>query len=59
LFAGEIYSLLQGIDGVDIVEEVTLHRVQPANREFGPPVARLAPADDGLLCSYEHRVRIE
>jgi predicted phage baseplate assembly protein len=59
LFAGEIYSLLQVIDGVDIVEEVTLHQVDPLTRGFSLPVVRLAPADNGLLCSFEHRVRTE
>jgi predicted phage baseplate assembly protein len=59
LFAGEVYSLLQGIDGVDFVEEVTLHTVNPTTRDFGPPSTRLAPVADGLLASYEHRVRVE
>jgi predicted phage baseplate assembly protein len=59
LFAGEIYSLIQSIDGVDLVEEVTLHRVDPATREFGPPLPRVAPAANGLFCSHEHRVRVD
>jgi len=44
---------------VDFVEEVTLHSVDPATRDFGPPSNRLAPAAAGLLASYEHRVRVE
>jgi predicted phage baseplate assembly protein len=59
LFAGEIYSILQSIDGVDFVEEVVLHQVEPATREFGPPLSRIAPVSGGLLCSYEHRVRVD
>jgi len=59
LFAGEIYSILQGIDGVDFVEEVVLHLVEPTTRQFGPPSSRVAPANGGLLCSYEHRVRVD
>ena len=59
LFAGEIYSLLQNVDGVDFVQEVTLHAVDPATRDFGPPSSHLAPAAGGLLASYEHRVRVE
>lgn len=59
LFAGEIYSILQGIDGVDFVEEVLLHQVDPLTRQFGPPLTRIVPANNGLLCSYEHRVRVE
>jgi predicted phage baseplate assembly protein len=59
LFAGEIYSLLQAIDGVDFVEEVVLHQVEPQTRQFGPPLTRIAPPEAGLLCSYEHRVRVE
>jgi len=56
LFAGELYSLLQSIDGVDIVEEVMLHQVDPQARQFGPALGRVAPADNGLLCLFEHRV---
>jgi len=59
LFAGEIYSILQSIDGVDFVEEVVLHQVEPATREFGQPLSRIAPVSSGLLCSYEHRVRVD
>jgi predicted phage baseplate assembly protein len=59
LFAGEIYSILQAIDGVDFVEEVVLHSVNPQTREFGPAATRVAPADGGLLCSFEHRIRVE
>jgi predicted phage baseplate assembly protein len=59
LFAGEVYSILQAIEGVDFVEEVVLHQVEPATRQFGPPSSRIAPADAGLLCSYEHRVLVE
>ncbi|HEX8969427.1 MAG TPA: putative baseplate assembly protein, partial [Chloroflexota bacterium] len=59
LFAGEIYSILQNVDGVDFVEEVFLHQVEPGTRQFGPPLTRIAPANVGLLCSYEHRVRVE
>ena len=59
LFAGEIYSVLQTVDGLDFVEEVTLHRVDPATRGFGPAAQRIAPEPNGLLVSYEHRVRVE
>lgn len=59
LFAGEIYSILQAIDGVDFVEEVVLHEVEPGTPQFGPPLSRVAPAQGGLLCSFEHRVRVD
>ena len=59
LFAGEIYSLLQTVDGLDFIEEVVLHQVDPRTRDFGPPLTRIAPPNAGLLCSYEHRVRVE
>jgi predicted phage baseplate assembly protein len=59
LFSGEIYSILQAIDGVDFVEEVVVHQVDPTTRQFGPPLTRIAPLNNGLLCSYEHRVRVE
>ena len=59
LFTGEIYSILQAIDGVDFVEEVVVHQVDPTTRQLGPPLTRIAPLNNGLLCSYEHRVRVE
>jgi predicted phage baseplate assembly protein len=59
LFAGEIYSILQAVEGVDFVEEVVLQQVEPLTRQFGPPLTRIQPPNQGLLCSYEHRVRVE
>jgi hypothetical protein len=59
LVQGEVFSLLQAVEGVDFVEEVALHQVNPASREFSAPATRLAPMDNGLICSYEHRVLVD
>ena len=59
LFAGEIYSILQSVEGVDFVEEVVLQQADPTSRQFGQPATRIAPANSGLLCSYEHRVNVD
>jgi len=59
LFAGEIYSLVQAIDGVDFVEDVTLQQVDIATLNFGDAQVRLTPEGNGLFCSHEHRVRVD
>jgi predicted phage baseplate assembly protein len=56
LFAGELYSLLQNVAGVDIVEEVTLQQVDPNTLVFSVPRTRLTPGGAGLLGSYRHQV---
>jgi predicted phage baseplate assembly protein len=58
LMAGELYPLLQQIEGVDFVEDITLQAIDSANRTAGPAVTRVLPAAQGLLCSYEHRVTV-
>jgi hypothetical protein len=60
-FAGEVYSILQAVEGIDFVEQVDLHLVDPsaAKPVPGEKLNRIAPANGGLLCSYQHRVTVE
>jgi predicted phage baseplate assembly protein len=59
LFAGELYSQLQQIPGVDVVEQVVLHIVDPATSQLGPPLTELSIDPDGLLCSWEHDIDVQ
>jgi hypothetical protein len=56
LVAGELYPLLQSVDGVSVVEEVLLREVDLGTGREGAATTRLTPSQDGLLCSAEHRV---
>jgi predicted phage baseplate assembly protein len=58
LMAGELYPLLQQIEGVELVENITLQAVDSATRKVGGAELRLSPQADGLLCSHEHRVTV-
>jgi predicted phage baseplate assembly protein len=57
LFVAEVYSLLQGIDGVDTVEDAALYQVAGQSGDRGRPLNRITPGSDGILCSAEHRVQ--
>jgi predicted phage baseplate assembly protein len=56
--AGEIYAVLQGLPGVDLVEEVRLFGADPITGERGGPEQRLDLAANALVFSYEHQVRV-
>ncbi len=58
LFVAEVYSVLQGLDGVDVVEEAALNEVNAATNELGPLVASISPPTDALVCSGQHRVTV-
>lgn len=57
LFVAEVYSLLQGIEGVDTVEDAALYQIDVQSGDRGRPLTRITPGSDGLLCSAEHRVQ--
>ena len=59
LFAGELYSQLQQVAGVDVVEQVVLHVVDPSTSEMGPPQTEVLLEANGLLCSWRHDVVIQ
>jgi predicted phage baseplate assembly protein len=56
--AGEIYAVLQGITGVELVEEVRLFGADPITGERGGPEQRVDLAPNALVFSYEHQVRV-
>lgn len=56
---GEVYAVLQGLDGTEFVEEAILFAADPITGDRGDPVDRIDLDRNALLFSYHHRVRIE
>ncbi|HEX6660004.1 MAG TPA: putative baseplate assembly protein [Ilumatobacter sp.] len=56
--AGDAFSVLQRIAGVDVVEDVRLFGANPVTGERGEATARLELAANSLVFSYEHQVRV-
>jgi predicted phage baseplate assembly protein len=59
LFAGELYSQLQRVAGVDVVEQIVLHIVDPLTGQRGVPQTEVLLDTDGLLCSWTHEVQAQ
>jgi hypothetical protein len=57
--AGEVFALLQAVDGVDVVEEARLFGANPVTGERGPETRRVELQPDSLVFSYGHQVRAE
>jgi predicted phage baseplate assembly protein len=56
---GEVYAVLQGIDGVEYVEDARLFAADPVTGVRGDAVTRLELAPGALVFSYEHLLRVE
>ncbi len=56
---GEIFGLLHGVSGVDVVEDVRLYAANPVNGMRGQETSRLAVGAGGLVFSFDHQVRVE
>ncbi|HEY2725270.1 MAG TPA: putative baseplate assembly protein [Pseudonocardiaceae bacterium] len=56
--AGEVFAVLQRLDGVDIVEDVRLFGADPTTGERGEAVSRLELGEHALVFSYEHQIRV-
>jgi predicted phage baseplate assembly protein len=56
---GEVYAVLQGLEGTEFVEEALLFAADPITGERGEPTERIDLDANSLLFSYEHRVRVE
>jgi len=57
--SGEIYGLLQGVHGVDLVEEARLFGANPVSSERGKETSKLELDPYSLVFSFEHHVRVE
>jgi len=56
LLASDLLSLLQGIPGVDFVEQVNLFLIDIETGKLGEATTRVSLAPDQLLCYYQHQV---
>jgi predicted phage baseplate assembly protein len=56
---GEIHAVLQSVPGTDLVEDVLLFAADPVTGERGPASDRVLVAENALVFSYEHQIRIE
>ena len=56
---GEIFALLQGLPGAEIVEDVRLFAANPLTGERGQAAQRVDVAPNALVYSYQHQVRVE
>jgi predicted phage baseplate assembly protein len=59
VLVGEAHALLQGLGGVDVVEDVRLFPAEPTTGRRGARVERLDLLPNSLVFSYEHRVVVE
>jgi predicted phage baseplate assembly protein len=55
----EVYSVLQGVRGVELVEDARLFAADPTTGERGQQVDRLDVEPNALVFSYDHRVLVE
>ena len=56
---GEIFALLQGLPGAEIVEDVRLFAANPLTGDRGQAAQRVDVAANALVYSYQHQVRVE
>ncbi len=56
---GEVYSVLQGLRGTELVEDARLFGADPVTGQRGQAVQRLQIEPHALVYSYEHQVLVE
>jgi predicted phage baseplate assembly protein len=56
---GEVYSVLQRLPGVELIEDARLFAADPVTGERGEPVQRINLDRHSLVFSYEHQVMVE
>jgi predicted phage baseplate assembly protein len=57
--AGEVFSVLQGIRGTELVEDARLFGADPVTGQRGQQTQRLELEAHALVFSYEHQVLVE
>ena len=55
---GEVYAVLQGLAGTELVEEVRLFAADPTTAVRGDPTDRIAVDPDALVFSFGHQVKV-
>ena len=56
---GEVFSVLQAVDGVEMISDVRLFGADPTTGERGPAAQRLDVEPHATLFSFEHQVLVE
>jgi hypothetical protein len=56
---GEVYAVLQGLRGTEIVEDVRLFGADPVTGQRGQATQRLDLEPHALVFSYEHQLLVE
>ncbi|HEY2300767.1 MAG TPA: putative baseplate assembly protein [Acidimicrobiales bacterium] len=59
LHVGEVYALLQRVDGVELVEDARLFPADPITGQRSEAVQRVDMDAHSLVFSYEHLLRVE
>jgi hypothetical protein len=59
LYQAEVYSLLQRVNDVQSVDDVSLHVVDPDTGAIDDATTAISLPENGLLCSAEHAITIE
>ncbi len=58
LHVGEVYAVLQRLDGVELIEDARLFPADPITGERGDATQRLEVDPHALIFSYDHQVRV-
>lgn len=56
---GEVYAVIQALDGVEYVQDARLFAADPITGDRGEAVDRIELGPNALAFSYEHQVRVE
>lgn len=56
---GEVYSVLQGLRGTEVVDDARLFGADPVTGQRGQQTSRLEVEPHALVFSYEHQVLVE
>jgi hypothetical protein len=54
----EVYAALQGIKGVDYIEEVSIYPVDTANGVHQEATTKVIVSPYSLICSHKHEVTV-
>ncbi|TDD52758.1 putative baseplate assembly protein [Saccharopolyspora elongata] len=55
---GEVFAVLQQVEGVELIDEIRLFPADPITGQRGTPVDRVELADHALVFSHQHQVLV-
>ncbi|MGH3914521.1 MAG: putative baseplate assembly protein [Pseudonocardiaceae bacterium] len=56
--AGEVFAVLQRLDGVEMVEDVRLFGADPTTGQRGEAATRIELGEHALVFSFDHQIRV-